>query len=144
MSWSIYWHTGTIKKNKTPFMTWILYIILESVVQWYLIEKKKITPNYWLVFIFRSIFAIAHGILILDVTAETFWNWLGQVALPIPWLFNTLLNTWRKMPDGSRRPLDYVGKDSGILDPIIYRYNLQRVYFWITFILFFIAVKFLM
>jgi hypothetical protein len=119
-------------------MIWLLYILADSLANCYLIENRKTVPNYIVLFLIRAICAIIYGAYVLDVHEETFLLWLGQVTLPFPFFFNTLLNTWR------RKDIDYVGEHSGWIDSFVFKHKLQRPYFWLTFILFVIAVKYLM
>lgn len=119
-------------------MIWLLYILIESLIHHWFIWKKMTMPVYIVVNLIRGFAAILYGAFVLDVQAgfyDTFY-WLGNVLLPFPFLFNTLLNTWRK------KELDYVGEHSGIIDSFIYRKGWQREYFFATLILFAIAIKY--
>lgn len=111
-------------------MIWIAYIILEAVVQWYLIEKKKITPKYWMLFCIRGGLAVLYGAFVLDTQADTAWRWFGQIILPFAFTFNQTLNLLRG------EAFDYVGENSGIIEPIIFKYGWQRYYFFFTLALF--------
>ena len=111
-------------------MIWILYILIEAVVQWYFIEKKKVRPHYLQLFIVRGIFAVIYGVVVLKTEQDTVWRWAGQVILPFPFIFNQTLNILRG------KTYDYVGENSGFIEPLIFKYKLQRLYFFITLALF--------
>lgn len=118
-------------------MIWLLYILCDSIVNWYLIEIRKIKPFYFPMNLIRGIFAIVYGGLVLNVQDD--WSqillWVIQVALPFPFLFNTLLNTWR------RTDLDYMGAESGWIDSFMVKHNKQRLWYWVSLIMFLIAFK---
>lgn len=101
---------------------WIVFIGLEIWRNWYLIERKKIKPNYLGSFAFRAFFAIA-GIAIMNQTFDpgrllSWWESspeIGFEATSFYLLFDPILNLWRKLE------IDYRGKESGWLDPILTR-----------------------
>jgi hypothetical protein len=90
-------------------MIWLLYILLDAFGNWYLIEKRKTRPIYIALNIFRGVMAILYGAFVLDVQNDFYQilDWIAQVFLLFPFLFNTTLNTLRKLP------ADYVGAESG-------------------------------
>lgn len=116
-------------------MIWLAYISLDSIFNWWLIVKKKTVPLYLPLFLFRGCAAIAYGAFVYEAQVGEFLPWLLSVTLPFPFLFNTLLNTFRK------KEIDYCGKDSGWIDSYIVSRNYQRLYYWITLILFLIWLK---
>lgn len=121
-------------------MIWLLYILLDAAGNWYLIEKRKKVPIYWALNLFRGVMAILYGAFVLDVQNDFYQvlDWSAQVFLLFPFPFNTALNLFRG------KPVDYVGAKSGLIEPIVFRYSLQRPYFFLTFTLFVITVKYFM
>lgn len=119
-------------------LIWLLYILFDASLNWYLIVKKGIKPTYLKLFFMRVAAAILYGGLWLKVGYNyvEVGHFALQVLLLFPFLFNTLLNTFRKLP------LDYVGEESGWIDSKVYDLKMQRVYYWVTLILFIIAIKF--
>lgn len=116
-------------------MIWYIYILIDSAVNWWMIEKKKQTPFYLPLFLVRAIAAICYGAFFMDVEA-TLWStlhWLLTVTLPFPFLFNTLLNTWR------HKAIDYMGAESGWIDKWVAEHKVQRLWYWVTLIMFLIV-----
>jgi hypothetical protein len=123
-------------------MIWYAYILLDAIVNWWLIEKRNSVPHYGKLFVIRGMAAIAYGAFILDVQYdfnETF-NWLCDVLLPFPFLFNSLLNTFRG------KAADHLGANSGWIDSFIVNKFpgtvAERIYYWVTLALFLIHFKF--
>lgn len=114
-------------------MIWLLYILIDSLANWYWIVKKKKVPNYLVLFLIRG--TVAVGCLLLNT--DPFWVWLGKVALPFPFMFNTLLNTWRKLP------VECLGQESGWIDDWVTDKGLEKPYFFLILILFVVAIKYL-
>lgn len=111
-------------------MLWFIYILLDAMANWYIIEKKKERPFYLVFCIIRGIAAIVYGGLILDVQPETALAWFLFVTCSFPFLFNTTLNLSRG------KKVVYFGADSGWIDSFMVKYNLQEAYFIITIMLF--------
>lgn len=121
-------------------MIWLLYILLDSYANYLWIEKKKSAPNYIILFLIRGIAAIVYGALIRDVQDNfiSIFGWFAFVTCSFPFLFNTLLNSWRK------KPIDYLGESSGWIDTFMVKHKLQRTWYWVSLILFYIAIKYFM
>lgn len=75
---------------------WIALILLEVLVNWWIIEKKKRSPNHWI----RSQVRVGVGFVFWCVTPFLFpdinsWQWfLGQPlmqAFSFWWIFDTVL-----------------------------------------------------
>lgn len=111
-------------------MIWILYIILEAIAQFFFLFKRGIKPNYKVLLIIRVILAIIYGRLVLDTEQDTMWRWFGQVILPFAFTFNQTTNILRG------KTYDYVGENSGFIEPLIFKYKLQKTYFFFTLALF--------
>lgn len=117
-------------------MLWILYIILEAFAQYFFLIKRGITPVYWPIRIARAGLAVLYGAFILDTQEDTIWRWFGQVILPFAFVFNFTLNRLRK------KGLFYVGENSGFIEPLIFKFQLQVHYFFFTLALFVIDIIF--
>lgn len=112
---------------------WLIYILLEAVIQFKLISKGN-KPNYLQLFIIRGMAAILFGGIVMNVT-----NWqdgfilLGWQICSFYVLFDIILNCLRK------KKWNYKGKESGWLDslsyPIYYTIKLLTLIFAIIFYL---------
>lgn len=118
-------------------MIWLLYVLIDSVVNWYFIEKKNTVPDYGKLFVIRGGAAILYGGLIMDVqyTLGYFLSWIIITVFTFPFPFNVSLNTFRK------RELEYCGAESGWIDEFVAKHHLQRVWFWVTFVMFLAGFK---
>lgn len=116
-------------------MIWFLYIILDALANWYVIEKKRTPPNYTILTIIRGMAAIVYGIYIDIQVGETLY-WLAITVLPFPFVFNTTLNLLRG------KPIIYFGKASGWIDSFVVKHNLQVAYFILTVLSFLIGTIF--
>lgn len=118
-------------------MIWFLYILLDSIFNWWLIEKKRKSPHYLYLFFMRGTAAICYSAYVLQIQYDFFMdlNWWIDITFPFPFLFNTLLNTWRK------KAIDHMGAESGWIDAFVVKHKIQRLWYWITLILFLIAWK---
>ncbi len=101
-------------------LTWLLYPIIESVIQWYLIEKKKWKPIYLQLYILRGMVAILYGGIVLNYQLIGPWYKIAALFLfeaTSFWLiFDPLLNFFRN------KPFLYRGKESGVLDRMDYEW----------------------
>jgi hypothetical protein len=86
---------------------WILYILLDALVNWYWIEKLKKIPNYLTSTIVRGWFFIVIGITV-PVTPETFIAWFLFTTCSFWVLFDLILNKLRG------KPWNYLGENSFI------------------------------
>jgi len=89
---------------------WLLYILAEVAIHYYIIEVKKQRPFYLHFFLQRGIASIVHGVL-LDV--QNMSEYLPLLALQVTsfWiLFDLGLNISRG------KPWHYKGKNSGYID----------------------------
>jgi hypothetical protein len=75
-------------------LVWLLYILGDAVANWYMIEKKKISPHHGYMTVFRGWFAIMFGILI-DTQADELLFFLGYTMGAFWLLFDPLLNLMR-------------------------------------------------
>lgn len=92
---------------------WLIYIILEVIIQYRLIKKGR-KPIYIQLFTIRGIFSILHGIL-LDVENMTQYGYLLGFQICSFWIiFDLFLNKLRG------KSWNYKGKDSGWLDKLEY------------------------
>jgi hypothetical protein len=90
-------------------MIWIIYILIDAVINWWWIEKKKSVPDYLWLTIIRANFAIAYGGFILDVSDfESASKWFFFVTCSFWVLFDLTLNLLR-----SKSPF-YIGTNSFI------------------------------
>lgn len=121
-------------------MIWILYVLLDAIGNWYLIEKRKTTPIYPALNLFRGMMAILYGAFVLKVGNDFYevLDWVGQVFLLFPFTFNTTLNLLRG------KPVDYYGANSGLIDSFVVRHRLNKAYFLLTAVLFIVGVKYFM
>jgi len=93
-------------------MIWILYIILDALVNWYIIVKKKESPDHFVMTIIRGIAAIIYGGFIIDVTPSLFWYWFFFCTTSFWVLFDPLLNVLRGLNPfyiGQTAKLDQLG-----------------------------------
>lgn len=90
---------------------WLLYILVDVIGNYILIEKLHTRPNYLVLFIIRGTSAILHGIL-LDTQPSEWPELLVFQVTSFYLLFDILLNILRK------KPLLYRGKNSGWLDKL--------------------------
>lgn len=96
---------------------WLLYILLESKVQSFLIDKKQWKPNYIQLFLIRGIIAFLFGAFIVGVInyQQLLINTIFQ--LTSFWIFfDMFLNYFRN------KPFLYKGKTSGWLDKLPYSF----------------------
>lgn len=94
---------------------WIAYILIEAIIQGYLIEQRSWKPNYFQLFIFRGWASIAHGIFFLNVQADPWYQYPLLLAYQCGtfWvIFDLTLNTLRN------KPWHYKGNNSGWLDKL--------------------------
>lgn len=99
-------------------LVWLGYIIVDAIVNWYIIEKRKVVPNYITLTIVRGWAFILIGILI-DVEPNQFIQWFGFATCSFWLIFDTLLNKLRG------KKLFYIGTNSridqfGLKHPVIY------------------------
>lgn len=88
---------------------WLLFIVLDIVRNYYMIEKEKESPVYLVSFFIRFWAWLLIGIY-LNVTSEN-WFTYTTIATTSFWLiFDIGLNAVRK------EPFKYVGKHSGWID----------------------------
>lgn len=91
---------------------WLIYIILDSIVNWYWIEKIKKIPNYLILTIVRAWFFILIGITV-PITPQTFVEWFLFTSCSFWVIFDISLNKlrdkgWRYIGENSF--IDRVGK----------------------------------
>lgn len=93
-------------------MTWLIFIAAEIYRNWYIIEKKKSTPNYLQSFIIRAMAAIIHGAYLDmvynvfgDVSGYGYWDLIKLLAPVFIFqaslfytLFDPILNKLRDKP----------------------------------------------
>lgn len=100
-------------------MIWLLYILTEVIINWYLIEKKKTEPNYLQLTMIRGIAFILYGVLV-DVKTYTEIIQLFLYCTASFWLlFDIGINLFR------RKHIFYLGTNAkidnfGRLYPYIY------------------------
>lgn len=101
---------------------WIVFVGLEVWRNKWLIVNKKITPHYGGSFLIRAFFAIAClAIMNQDFDPGYLRSWwesspeIGFEATSFYLCFDPILNLWRKLP------IDYRGKESGWIDPLLTR-----------------------
>lgn len=82
---------------------WILYIFVDALINWFIIEKKKINPNHIMLTIFRGWAFIGLGIA-LDIKPDEILEWFIFCAGSFWVLFDPILNKLRG------KALTYVGK----------------------------------
>ena len=100
-------------------LLWLIYILIDAVVNWYTIEKKKQVPDYLLMTIIRGMIAILFGAFALDLQQHKLWPFLGFTAGSFWLLFDPILNLMRG------KSLFYVGTNAqldkfGLKYPILY------------------------
>jgi hypothetical protein len=110
---------------KLIILSWLAIVVIEGLIQFYLIEKKNVTPNYGIVNTIRFMISILHGVF-LD--AQNGWHYLDILfwQCSTHWLiFGPLLNTLRG------KSFWYLGAESGTIDPFLLKHPiLQRaIYF---------------
>ena len=110
---------------------WILVIVLASVSQWFIIEKKVRIPNHLLWFVFRvGVF----GLFLWWYIATDFIWYLAAyyMLMTFAWIFPLLLNIFRGKPLGymSNRGFDrFVQKTIG-----------AGIYWWLGLVLMVMAI----
>jgi hypothetical protein len=112
---------------------WLLYILIEIGIHYYIIEIKKSRPFYLHFFLQRGIMAILHGVL-LDVDSWEEYMPIFLFQISSFWIFFDLgLNLMRD------KKWWYKGKNSGWLDrlPVGIYWVLKSIVF-IVFIITFI------
>lgn len=116
-------------------MLWLIYILLDALVNWFVIEKQEEKPFYLILFLIRGGAAVLYGAFVLDVQANSreCFNWFIQVTFPFPFVFNTTLNLLRG------KSVSYFGAESGWIDSFVVKNKLQVLYFVLTIILFLIS-----
>lgn len=100
---------------KILLASWILYPIMEAIIQSYLIEEKNWKPNYLMLFTIRGMFSIVHGI-IMNVEPYPWYDYPVVVLFQCFtfWIvFDVVLNVLRG------KEVEYRGKTSGWLDRLI-------------------------
>lgn len=119
-------------------MIWITYILLESILHWYWIEKKKSVPHYVAVFLWRGMVAACYGAFFMDLEPNLLelLNWLLTVILPFPFVFNYALHWFLN------KPIGYAGKESGWIDSWVAEHKQERVYFLMTVLMAMVWVKY--
>jgi hypothetical protein len=100
---------------------WIIYILLDVLVNWYWIEKEKQVPNYILSTIVRGWFFILIGIT-MDIEPSNFISWALFTFCSFWVLFDLSLNFLRG------KEWHYLGENSKI-DQLGLKYPLP---FWIA------------
>lgn len=103
---------------------WILYIVIDALVNWYWIEKLKSVPNYIMLTIVRAWFFILVGITV-PVEPDTFLDWLLFTTCSFWVFFDILLNTLRG------KKWNYLGENS-FIDGLGHKYPIP---YWIAKIL---------
>jgi len=73
---------------------WLFYIVLDALVNWYIIEKRKIVPNYIQLTIVRGWAFILIGIAINLQEWQLLW-WFLFTATSFWLLFDILINLFR-------------------------------------------------
>lgn len=86
---------------------WIIFIAFDIALNYWLIEKKGIKPNYLISLFYRISAGILHGGAVMNVTPETWLPLLGFQVASFYLLFDLTLNLLRG------KSWDYQGKDSG-------------------------------
>jgi hypothetical protein len=119
---------------------WLLYIVAEAVVHYYVIEVLKSRPDYLKAFIIRGMASIIHG-AILDVNDWTEYATLLTFQVSSFWvIFDLTLNLAR-----DKDPL-YHGKDSGWIDRYLggtlAYYILKVLALLVAFIAYFVGLKY--
>lgn len=105
------------------WIAWFAFTILDSILHWWLIEKKEIPVNHFVAGLYRVSFS-----LIL------YWCWGESTTLQfclyligaffVFWLvFNIALNAWRRLP------IEYLGKGSW-LDRLESNIPFMAAIFW--------------
>jgi hypothetical protein len=97
---------------------WILFIAVDIIGNYFVIEVKKSRPNYLQLFTIRGIAAIVHGSLIMH--AQTYY-WIPILGFQLAshfTLFSPGLNLARPSIRRKHNWFTYRGKDSGWLDSI--------------------------
>ena len=104
---------------------WIIFIILEIIRNYILIEKKKIRPNYAGSFIWRAFF----GLVCYILAHRGYVDPIVNIVNNIPFIIWQLTSFWIFFDIGlnlSRgKPIGYKGKTSGWLD------RLPVAYYWL-------------
>ena len=91
---------------------WIIFIALEILRNYYLIEVKKSRPIYIQSFIIRGLASIFHGVYLDVQNMREFTPILAFQVITFWWLFDIGLNLLR------RKIWNYRGQNSGWLDPL--------------------------
>lgn len=101
------------------YTLWFVFILAETFRNYYIIEVKKLRPDYFQSFVIRSMFAILHCSLVIE--EQEYWHFttfeIIQYIIPFFifyltsffWFFTFMLNIARK------KPWFYRGKNSGFL-----------------------------
>lgn len=89
-------------------LLWFIYITIDAISNWYVIEKKNQVPDYLLITIIRGMAAILFGGLIIDLQPVDFWTYLGFTMSSFWLFFDPLLNTLR------RKSFFYIGTNAQI------------------------------
>lgn len=102
---------------------WILLVVIQSFVHFYLIEVKHSKPFYLLWWIIRGIASILHGVAFDVLNMQEFWPILSFQLLSHFVVFGPLLNILRK-PFVPKMHFWYTGEHSGWTDAIFNKLNL--------------------
>jgi hypothetical protein len=118
---------------------WLLFIILEIVRNYYLIEIVLRSPDYKYSFFFRAFVAFFHAVLFnLQVPAD-WWPVLIFQLTSFWILFSPLLNILRD------RPFWYLGKKSGWIDSFLFnRPILYKILYFACCLLLIISIRLLL
>lgn len=107
---------------------WLIYILLDALVHWYLITKRKVDINHLIATVVRAWLFILIGITI-PITESTLWPWLLFTTSSFWNIFDPVLNLFRG------KSLFYRGKNS-----LIDRFGRSApIMYWSLKILFLIA-----
>lgn len=128
-------------------LLWFMIIVADVLRNYYIIEKKKQSPDYLQSFIFRGAGAIVHGIWVDGIyhifselpyarswahfTELAFQGWVPLLMFQVfsfALLFNTMLNSLRN------QDFDYIGKESGWIETVLSKLpgniRVRSIYFW--------------
>lgn len=89
------------------FLIWIFYIILDAIINAYIIEELNTSPNHLVFFIIRGIAAILWGGLI-NIVPTNFLDWLFFTGGSFWLLFDIVLNFLR------HKSIFYIGETAMI------------------------------
>lgn len=98
-------------------LIWLLFPAANAVLDWYIIERRKVYPDHLIEYIFRGFVIILYGVLVFKTEDENQgYCVFAYEVLSFYIVFELLLNILRS------KPWNYVGKNSA-WDKILSRHR---------------------